>query len=304
MPEELGRKRKKKSSAQPTSSTESLSAAFAEIGAVEKVQKLGEVFGGARERRLLKHEVLKLKRGAKVKVFWPGQKRWYPATIIDVNEEDGTFAVYYDDDRALPTHTCTQSARQSVRKRSGFGCVVVGFGLGSPCLLAERQADSLYGKGRKSKASPLDLAKYRRDQAKQNPELWTEVPASEIKAFVPAEPLIDAEALVAEFTQLQPALVTAARALGAGCSARAFVRHLLNAGKVSQASYPQTRLLLQMMLVLPASSVQSERDFSLQVRADSLAIGRSQRFSDPTPVHRTASRIRAAPAPARRTSTS
>ena len=59
MPEELGRKRKKKKSPTPassTSSTQSLSAAFAEIGAVEKVQKLGEVFGGARERRLLKHE--------------------------------------------------------------------------------------------------------------------------------------------------------------------------------------------------------------------------------------------------------
>ena len=164
--------------------------------------------------------------------------------------------------------------------------------------------DSLYAKGRNRKASPADLAKYRRDQAKQNPELWTEIPASEIKAFEPAKPLIDASALAAEFTQLQPALVTAARALGAGCSARAFVRHLLNAGKVGQASYPQTRLLLQTMLVLPASSVQSERDFSLQVRADSLAIGRSQRFSDPAPVHRTASRIRAAPAPARRTSTS
>ena len=116
------------------------------------------------------------------------------------------------------------------------------------------------------------LAQYRRNQAEQNPELWTEIPASEIKAFVPVEqPLIDADALETEFTELRPTLVSAAKSLGARCSARTFVRHLLN-NHVSQSHYPQTRLLLQVMLVLPASSVQSERDFSLQVWADSLAI--------------------------------
>ena len=119
LPEEAQSKsKKKKTKLIPVD----LKAAFEHIDAVAKVKKLGELFGGDKERRLLEHEVLKLGVGASVKVYWPGPKRWYSGKIVGVNSEAKTFSVHYDDDRALPAYKHTRRCiRPGVHSSSSRG---------------------------------------------------------------------------------------------------------------------------------------------------------------------------------------
>jgi hypothetical protein len=67
---------------------------------------------------------------------------------------------------------------------------------------------------------------------------------------------------------LKPKLVKLKRKLGVGCSVHTLAATLLSGGEdaLSPALFQNMRSLLQIMLVIPASSAQSERDFSAQVR--------------------------------------
>ena len=79
-----------------------------------------------------------------------------------------------------------------------------------------------------------------------------------------AQPWIDSKAFKSECDTLKPVLARLKEEDAARLPhARTFVHSLLT--KLPVAMYPNTRKLLVTMLVLPASSVQSERDFSVQV---------------------------------------
>ena len=107
---------------------------------------------------------------------------------------------------------------------------------------------------------------FRDAQAEASPGLYTEVEASEIRAFEPVQPLIDADQATDQWRLVKARLVSKKAQLGV-CSLRKFVKELLGEDGLPRgtAGFDMIRRLLQIMLVLPASSAQSERDFSAQV---------------------------------------
>jgi hypothetical protein len=99
-------------------------------------------------------------------------------------------------------------------------------------------------------------------------DLHNEVEATSFVADGKA--LIHPGQLKTEWTTLQPLLQQLdqqAQASRNSPCARAIARNLLR--DLPSATYPNTRTLLVTMLVIPASSAQSERDFSMQVRIQS-----------------------------------
>ena len=75
---------------------------------------------------------------------------------------------------------------------------------------------------------------------------------------------IDRTAADEEWKRLKPLLIRE-KCRMAGRPAREFANHLLN-NHLPESLYPQIRRMILIMLLIPASSVQSERDFSAQAR--------------------------------------
>ena len=91
-----------------------------------------------------------------------------------------------------------------------------------------------------------------------------------IEAFTnDVQPLLDCSRteLMREWNAVKYAL-QATRAAWLGRTARDFAHFILESATLCPIGgpAPHIRTLLQIMLVIPASSVQSERDFSVQVR--------------------------------------
>ena len=135
------------------------------------------------------------------------------------------------------------------------------------CVIAT--ADDKLKRKNNWKANYKTKAKsYRTAQIKARPHLYTTVKATLIKVFKPCPAMIDRAASEKEWKMLKPKLVKLKRKLGVGCSVHTLAATLLSGGEdaLSPALFQNMRSLLQIMLVIPASSAQSERDFSAQVR--------------------------------------
>ena len=135
------------------------------------------------------------------------------------------------------------------------------------CVIAT--ADDKLKRKNNWKANYKTKAKsYRTAQIKARPHLYTTVKATLIKVFKPCPAMIDRAASEKEWKLLKPKLVKLKRKLGVGCSVHTLAATLLSGGEdaLSPALFQNMRSLLQIMLVIPASSAQSERDFSAQVR--------------------------------------
>ena len=75
------------------------------------------------------------------------------------------------------------------------------------------------------------------------------------------------EGLMREWKQWKPTLVSIKKHRGGELTTRTLTKQLLRTGgDLPAGTYPNLRTLLRIMLVIPASSAQSERDFSVQVR--------------------------------------
>ena len=117
---------------------------------------------------------------------------------------------------------------------------------------------------------------------KQAPGLYTEVFDYEDVQYGPAVQILTEggepfckKKLEQEWKKAKPVLAQVKQSMSAGpdLTVGSFVSQLLRA-ELPKGSYPNLRALLLIMLVIPASSAQSERDFSVQVRAQiSLDLG-------------------------------
>lgn len=104
------------------------------------------------------------------------------------------------------------------------------------------------------------------------PHISTTVPADAVRRIVDAPALLNGEGLRDEWQSAMPILFECREQ--PGCSTiRGLVAHLLQ-NKLPELSFPNLRRLLLIMLVLPASSAQSERDFSAQNRIKTKARAR------------------------------
>jgi hypothetical protein len=130
-------------------------------------------------------------------------------------------------------------------------------------------ADEKLKKSQKWKKNVKKLAEnYRKNQMRAKPELYTAVKPSQIRVFEACPAMIDSSAALEEWGKLKPKLVKLKGELGVECTVRTMIANLLSGGQhaLPESDFPNMRLLLQITLVIPASSAQSERDFSAQVR--------------------------------------
>jgi hypothetical protein len=112
----------------------------------------------------------------------------------------------------------------------------------------------------------LTVEEFRANKSLCPPALFDRVERSDIAtieggastAQVPG--IIDRVAAKAEWATVKPLFVREKLAAGRRITARDFANHLLNT--LPEHLYPQMRRLILVMLLIPASSVQSERDFS------------------------------------------
>jgi len=120
---------------------------------------------------------------------------------------------------------------------------------------------------------------YRRLQGEASPEQFSAVKGSDF--IVPVEPLLNKAELISQYSSFKSHAVRLKQTAGPNANtARRFAIWLLgNDVHMPTSQFPDLRALLQIMLVIPASSAQSERDFSAQVRLLTLAIC-SQRVAD------------------------
>ena len=164
----------------------------------------------------------------------------YRGTIHSKTTVDGksSFEIHYDDDGA---HSAAAHAKPALQRRA---------------FAAEDQATRM----RKS------VDEYRRLQGEASPEQFSAVAGSDF--IVPVDPLLDEGQLISQYNSFKQHAVRLKQAAGPNANtARRFAIWLLgNDVHMPASQFPDLRALLQIMLVIPASSAQSERDFSAQVR--------------------------------------
>jgi hypothetical protein len=90
----------------------------------------------------------------------------------------------------------------------------------------------------------------------------------------------DKTRLEQEWKKAKPVFAQVKKTMGAqgDLTLRPFIQQLLRA-ELPKGSYPNLRALILIMLVIPASSAQSERDFSVQVRLAPLAYTQNQHLT-------------------------
>ena len=164
----------------------------------------------------------------------------YRGTIHSKTTVDGksSFEIHYDDDGA---HSAAPHAEPALQSRA---------------FVAEEQA----ARTKKS------VDEYRRLQGEASPEQFSAVKGSDF--IVPVDPLLNEEQLISQYNSFKQHAVRLKQDAGSNANtARRFAIWLLgNDVHLPAARFPDLRALLQIMLVIPASSAQSERDFSAQVR--------------------------------------
>ena len=100
---------------------------------------------------------------------------------------------------------------------------------------------------------------YRSNQSERYPDLYTAVELDSLRVASP--PIIDIEKLTTELDTAKPLLVRHKQE-SMNVKDREFANALIAKDVLPQAAYPELRKLVKIMLTLPATSVQCERDFS------------------------------------------
>ena len=103
------------------------------------------------------------------------------------------------------------------------------------------------------------VERYRKNQADTYPDLYTAVELDSLRVRLP--PIIDSAKLEQELLTAKPLLVRL-KQQGGRVKDREFAKGLIVNDDLPETAYPELRKLVKIMLTLPATSVQCERDFS------------------------------------------